>query len=59
MLDLEPETLQWIGRWRDVRRTYARKTHTPLLFCTLTGRMVWRQYVWEMGQPVSAEGWVA
>ncbi len=48
VLDLEPETLQWIGRWRDVRRTYARKTHTPLLFCTLTGRMVWRQYIWEM-----------
>ena len=47
-LDLEPHTCEWLARWRDVRRPYARKTKTPLLFCTLNGGPVYRQYIWEM-----------
>ncbi len=48
MLDLEPETINWLERWRDERRPYARKTKTPLLFCTLNGGQVYRQYIWAM-----------
>lgn len=45
---LEPETVVWLQRWKQVRRPLARKTGTKLLFTTLTGGPVHRQYVWAM-----------
>jgi integrase/recombinase XerD len=46
VLALEASTLEWLERWKTVRRKHA--NGAPFLFVTLTGRRVSTHYVWEM-----------
>lgn len=46
VLPLGPRTIEWLERWKPVRRRYA--AGSPLMFVTLRGGQVDRHYVWEM-----------
>ena len=46
VLPLAPDALEWLERWKAVRRHHA--AGSPLLFVTLKGGQVSRHYVWEM-----------
>ena len=45
-LPLDEVTLDWLGRWKPVRRRYA--AGSPCMFVTLRGGSVSPHYVWEM-----------
>lgn len=46
VLPLDAQTLEWLERWKAVRRQYAKGS--PLMFVTLRGSQLDRHYLWEM-----------
>jgi integrase/recombinase XerD len=46
VLPLAPDVIDWLDRWKPVRREYA--AGAPWMFVTLRGGKVDRHYVWEM-----------